>query len=171
MTFEILSEKRKKLKTRIVLLYLIIFISAMVISILTDNLFAKYVFIGLFLLILTPVFLLGDKTIGEFELNDSFIRFTTQQGEMVKLKLSDVTSCKIEYTTYKGNVKYKLRGWSWETGINEFKIEAKEKNYNIPFISTSMKDQDKIYLYIDVLKRNGISYNITMNGRTFTSEI
>ena len=140
MTFEILSEKRKKIKIRIVIFITILFIATGVIGIQTNNSIATDIFIGLFLLLLTPVFLLGDKTIGEFEFNDRSISFVTQQGENVELNLSDVTSCKIAYSTYKGNVHYMAKGWSWETGINEFKIETKEKNYNIPFLSKSMKD-------------------------------
>jgi len=169
MTFKILSKRRNKNKFMINLLLLILFGMLGFIVIKTDDLSAKILLFIIILFFITPLSLVRNKTIGNFELDENCIRFITQQGELVRLNLLDITFCKLEYGSYKGNIHFMAGGWSWESGVNQFEIEAKEKKYEILFLSESMKDVDKIFQYIDILKKNNISYHFEMNGRTFES--
>jgi len=169
MIFKILSKKRNTLRLRIFIFNLISFAVLSEIVIETDNSLAKTLMIINCVFFLTPIFLVGDKAIGEFELNDKYISFTTQFGDNIEIKLIDIISCQLKYAGCKGDTHVMAGGLTWNSGVNKFKIETKEKKYEILFLSQSMKDNDKIFQYIDILKNNNISYHFEMNGRTFES--
>jgi len=171
MIFKILSKNRNTLRSRIFLLNLISFAILTEIVIQTDNFLAKTLMLINCLFFLTPIFLIGDKTIGEFELNDKYISFITQFGDKIELKLIDIISCQIKYAGCKGDLHIMAGGLIWNTGVNKFKIETNEKKYEILFLSQSINDKDKIFQYINILKNNNISYHFEMNGRTFESSV
>ena len=171
MIFKILSKKRNALRSNIFLLNLILFTILIVIVIQTDNSLAKTLMLINCLFFLTPIFLIGDKTIGEFELNDKYISFITQNSENIKLELIEVINCQLKYAGCKGDIHVMAGGLIWNTGVNKFKIETKEKKYEILFLSQSMNDKDKIFQYIDILKKKNIAYYFEMNGKTFKSSV
>jgi hypothetical protein len=171
MKFEILSEKRNKYRFRI--FFFILFLSALsgVIVIETNNLVAKIFFGITCVFFLTPIYLFGSKIIGEFELNDNDISFLTQQGEFIKLYLSEIIHCKLVYSGSEGSTHVMAGGLTWNSGVSLFTIRTKEQQYEILFLSKSLYDQDKFIRYIDILKNNSISYYFDMDGCTFDSSV
>lgn len=171
MIFKILSEKRNKYRFRMFFFILILFAVSTEIVIQTNNFIAKIFFCITCVFFLTPIFLIGSKIIGEFELNDNYISFITQQGEFVKLYFPEIIHCKLVYFGSEGSTHVMAGGLTWNSGVSTFTIITKEQKYEILFLSKSLDDQNRLIRYIDILKNNDISYYFDMKGRTFESSV
>jgi len=169
MKFDILSEKRNKYRLRIFIFILILFAISTEIVIQTNNFIAKIIFFATCIFFLTPIFLIGSKSIGEFELNDNYISFITQQGEFVKLCFSEITHCKLIYFGSQGSTHVMAGGLTWNSGVSTLTITTKKQKYEVLFLSKSLDDQDRLIKYLDILNNNNISYRFEMIGRTFES--
>ena len=169
MKFKILSKKRNRLLTLIRIIILLIMLLSGFIIVEYDLIIAKIIFGVILLYNITPLSLLGKKDIGELELTDKGINFITQENKFVKLLFCELSECSLSYFGYKGKLELFYRGLYWNHGENKLKIKASSDNFDVLFLSENAEDKNKIIQYIEVLKKNNVTFNFDIEGIVYSS--
>jgi len=169
MIFKILSKKRNRLLTLFSVIILFIMLLCGYIIAKYDLLIAKIFFFTILLYNITPISLLGKKNIGELNFTDKGINFITQENKFVKLLFCELSECRLDYSGYKGKLELFYRGLYWNHGENKLKIKTISDNFEILFLSDDAEDKNKIIQYIEVLKKNNVTFHFDIEGIVYSN--